>query len=79
MARDWLQADLQHWTKTLEAGKAEDRTQVRQKMQHWRQAADLASVRDPQALGKLPAAERDSWGRLWADVDDLLARAAGKP
>jgi hypothetical protein len=30
-------------------------------------------------LARLPAAERSLWGKLWADVDDLLARAAAKP
>jgi hypothetical protein len=34
-------------------------------------------VREPDARGRLPAAERQAWQRLWADVADTLARAEG--
>jgi hypothetical protein len=43
-----------------------------------RQNADLASVRDPAALARLPREERAAWDRLWADVAALLERAGGK-
>jgi len=33
----------------------------------------LASVRDPAELAKLPAAEREEWQRLWADVAAVVA------
>jgi len=35
-------------------------------------------VRDKAALDKLPAAERDAWQRLWADMGSLLKRANEK-
>jgi len=31
-------------------------------------------VRDADALAKLPEAERETWRKLWADVDALLAK-----
>jgi tetratricopeptide (TPR) repeat protein len=34
----------------------------------WQTDSALASVRDPAQLAKLPAAEREQWERLWADV-----------
>jgi WD40 repeat protein len=74
-ALDWLRADLEHWTKTLQSGKQEDRNQVLQKMQHWQQDSDLVGVRDRQGLAALPAAERRLWEQLWADVAGLLGRA----
>jgi serine/threonine-protein kinase len=77
-ALDWLRADLSAWTKTLEAAKPEARAAVRQTLQHWQKAPDLASLRDKAALDKLPAAERDAWQRLWADVDALRQRAQQK-
>jgi serine/threonine-protein kinase len=74
-AHDWLRADLQHWTKTLEAGEPEGRSQVVQTMQHWQRDSDLAGVRDKQVLAALPEAERRTWQQLWADVAALLDRA----
>jgi serine/threonine-protein kinase len=38
----------------------------------WQTDPALASVRDGTALTKLPAAEREQWKRLWADVAALL-------
>jgi hypothetical protein len=36
--------------------------------------SDFASVRGPEALGKLPEAERREWQELWSGVADTLAR-----
>jgi Tfp pilus assembly protein PilF len=77
-ALDWLRADLAAWAKVLEPAKPEARTTLRQKLQHWQKGPDLAGLRDKAALDKLPAAERDDWQRLWADVDALLQRAQEK-
>jgi hypothetical protein len=38
----------------------------------------VTGLRDKAVLDKLPAAERDAWQRLWADVDALLRRAQEK-
>jgi hypothetical protein len=46
-------------------------------MEHWLATPDFASVRGPDALGRLPEAERQAWQKLWADVADTLARAEG--
>jgi hypothetical protein len=51
---------------------------VQGKMTHWKQDTDLAGARDPNALQKLPADERDAWQKLWKDVDTLLAQAQEK-
>ena len=71
-ARAWIRADLDAWT-----GRANDKTArvlVRQKVGHWLEDADVASVREPALLGGLPADERDAWGELWADVAALLKK-----
>jgi hypothetical protein len=39
---------------------------------------DADGLREKAALDKLPAAERDAWQRLWADVDALLKRTQEK-
>jgi serine/threonine-protein kinase len=77
-ALDWLRADLTAWTKVLDKGPPQARQVVAQTLQHWQKDTDLAGLRDKAALDKLPAAERDAWQRLWADVDALLKRAQQK-
>ncbi len=74
-ARDWLTADLGLWARQLKSGKAADRAQVRQKLLHWQQDADLAGIRDAADLDKLPESERVACRKLWADVADLLKKA----
>jgi tetratricopeptide (TPR) repeat protein len=39
----------------------------------WQTDPDLASVRDPAALAKLPDSEREQWRHLWTDVAAMLA------
>jgi serine/threonine-protein kinase len=76
-ALGWLRADLGLWAKQLETGTPEARQAVRGRLQNWRRDTDLAGLRDPAALGKLPEAEWGPWLKLWADVDALLRRADG--
>jgi hypothetical protein len=47
---------------------------VRKTLKHWLDDTDLAGVRDPKELEKLPAEEREAWQKLWADVDALLQK-----
>jgi tetratricopeptide (TPR) repeat protein/tRNA A-37 threonylcarbamoyl transferase component Bud32 len=74
-ALGWLRADLDLWAKQLEIGTPEAREAVRGPLQNWRRDTDLAGLRDPAAIGKLPEAEWGPWLKLWADVDALLRRA----
>jgi hypothetical protein len=46
-------------------------------LQHWQQDPDFGGVRGPEALARLPEAERQAWQKLWGDVADTLARAQG--
>jgi len=71
-ALDWLRADLESWRKLLEGDSADARATVVGTLKHWQTDSDLAGVRDAEALAKLPEAEREAWGRLWADVGQLL-------
>jgi tetratricopeptide (TPR) repeat protein/serine/threonine protein kinase len=79
-ALDWLRADLVEYAKRLEGGTRVMRRTLRQQVEHWQNDTALAGIRDSSALAKLPAAERASFEKLWADVADTLARAqATKP
>jgi hypothetical protein len=46
-------------------------------MRHWLQDGDFAGVRGPEALGKLPEAERKEWEKLWQEAEALRQSAAG--
>jgi hypothetical protein len=46
-------------------------------LRHWKADPDLAGLRDPEALAKLPADEQQACRKLWADLDALLARLEG--
>jgi Flp pilus assembly protein TadD len=72
----WLQADLTLWSKQAESAQPQDRATAMKTLRHWQQDLDLASVRNADALAKLTPAEREAWRKLWAAVDDLLAKAA---
>jgi tetratricopeptide (TPR) repeat protein len=72
----WLRADLKAWRQVFEKGPAKARPAVVQTMRHWLADDDFAAVRGPQALAKLPEAERSAWHNLWALVADTLARAS---
>jgi hypothetical protein len=43
----------------------------------WQRHADLAGVRDAEAIGKLESAEQAAWRELWRDVANLLRRLEG--
>jgi serine/threonine-protein kinase len=77
-ALDWLKADLALRAKQLESGKPEDRAEVLKTLRHWQSDTDLAGVREPAALAKLPEPERQSWEKLWADVAAVLTKAGSK-
>jgi hypothetical protein len=49
---------------------------IRDGVEHWLNDADLAGVRDEQALGELPADEREQWQKLWSEVRSLRDRTA---
>jgi serine/threonine-protein kinase len=78
-ALDCLRADLTLRIRQLQGGTATDRAAVRQALRHWQQDNDLAGIRDQVALAKLPAEERATFAKLWADVAALLKQTEGKP
>jgi hypothetical protein len=59
----------------IETGPPQAMSVVQQTLSRWQRDADLAGVRDKEALAKLPEAERATFAKLWADVDALLQKA----
>ena len=74
-ALDWLRADLALWAKMLDGGSPADRVAVQRIMTHWRRDSDLAGLREPDALAKLPESEREEWRTLWRDVEALATNS----
>jgi tetratricopeptide (TPR) repeat protein len=74
-ALGWLRADLAAYGRLLEGGRARDSRRVRQRLRGWQGDPDLAGLRDPAALARLPDGEREACRRLWAEVQALLTRA----
>jgi hypothetical protein len=76
-ALDWLRAELEARRRLLDQEPEKTRWIVACDLHRWLEDPDFAGVRGPEALARLPAAERQAWQDLWADVADTLARAVG--
>src|SRR5262249_29196716 len=78
-ALDWLRADLKAYRQAMDTAADKVSGAIAQRMQHWLQDNDFAGVRGPDALAKLPEAEREEWQKLWQEVEALRQRAAKRP
>ena len=78
-ALDWLKADLTAWANRLDSGPPQARPAIVKTLRHWQQDPDLAGLRDPAALARIPADEQKAFTQLWADVAALLKKAEAKP
>jgi serine/threonine protein kinase/Flp pilus assembly protein TadD len=78
-ALKWLRADLEAWGRLLDRGPQQARPVTERQLRHWLTDTSFAGVRGPQALAKLPEAERQTWQRLWADVAAVWARTRPAP
>jgi tetratricopeptide (TPR) repeat protein len=76
-ALDWLRADLTAWGRLLEKDTGKP-PQALEAFRHWLADPDLRGVRGPNALAKMPEAERQKWQKLWDDVADKLKQAQGE-
>jgi serine/threonine-protein kinase len=77
-ALTWLRADLDAYDQLLNKDADKGPALVSQQMQRWQRDGDFDGVRGPEALAKLPEAERQAWQQLWADVADTLSCAQKK-
>jgi tetratricopeptide (TPR) repeat protein len=78
LAFDWLRYDLNAWLTRLDKEPNQTLLVLGREMQHWLIDTDFTGLRGPDALDKLPEAERKDWQKLWDDVAETLARAQGK-
>jgi hypothetical protein len=76
-ALGWLRASLAVEATNLSKGTPEARRAKALALVNWTNDPDLAGVRDPEALAKLPAQEEKTWRDLWGEVHTLLKKAQG--
>jgi serine/threonine-protein kinase len=70
----WLRDDLTVYGKLVGQNDAAWKQEIQNRLAWWRRDPDLASIRDPQALGRLPDNERVAWQSLWRDAEELAKR-----
>jgi Tfp pilus assembly protein PilF len=78
LALDWLQTDLRAKRLLLEKEANKAGQFIIWQMRHSLSDPDLVGVRAPEALAKLPEAERQSWQHLWKDIAETLQHAEQK-
>jgi serine/threonine protein kinase/tetratricopeptide (TPR) repeat protein len=76
LALEWLSNELDAWRQFLVSAPPADRASVARKLEQWKFDPDLASVRESQALAKLPEMEQQAWRTHWSEVDALRRSAA---
>jgi serine/threonine-protein kinase len=69
--QDWLRAELARHAERLQRDNPTNRRKVRLSLQRWLTDPRLAGVRGAQAIGRLPAGEREGWEKLWAEAEAL--------
>jgi hypothetical protein len=70
----WLRAELAAWTALFETGSPQDRTTVLVALRWWPRDSDLATIRDDDALARLPESERKDWQSFWNEYDALMRK-----
>jgi len=71
-ARAWLRDELTTWTPWLQGGRSGNRRDAAAALRGWQNTHELAGVRDPDALAKLPQEESEAWRSLWQEVASWL-------
>jgi hypothetical protein len=74
-ALHWLRAELAVKARLARSREPSARLELRKAMQGWLRDPGLASVRNSEALQKLPIDERETWRQFWQEVDRLLRTA----
>jgi tetratricopeptide (TPR) repeat protein len=71
-ALGWLRDDLTAYSNLAGQDNLALKRAIQQRLTAWQSDPDLASVRESQALDRLPENERADWQALWRDVAALL-------
>lgn len=72
----WLQEEVRLNRQLIQKGTPDKRR--RSLLSDWQKDEDLASVREPKELAKLPEAERQAWQQLWSEVKEIAGRVPSR-
>jgi serine/threonine-protein kinase len=78
-AIEWLRTDLAVLSETRDSGLRADGDLAQEILTLWQDEPDLAGLRDPAGLERLPEAERKGCLALWTEVGAALARCGNTP
>jgi serine/threonine-protein kinase len=73
-ARRWLRAEVAAWGKKLDSDPAA-RASVENSLTRWRTDPDLAGLREPEFLARLPVAESRACRGMWKEIDAQIEHA----
>jgi hypothetical protein len=73
-ARQWLRAELAAWGKKLDTDRSANAS-VETALKRWRTDPDLAGLREPDFLERLPVAESRACREMWNEIDAQIERA----
>jgi len=73
-AREWLQADLDSKVASAAGSPPPVRQLIEQELASWQTDSDLAGLREPDELRKLPPDEQEQFLALWRTVDVEIKR-----
>lgn len=71
----WLREELRSADAVLEKSTGDARVKILQRLRRWLTEEDLAPLREPRELDKLPADERERCQTLWSDLQAVLSRS----
>ncbi len=74
----WLQMSLAYWETQLAGDVPQASAEAVSTLQLWRRTRALSGLRDPEALARLTAKEREACRKVWEDIAALLTPAEGK-
>jgi tetratricopeptide (TPR) repeat protein/tRNA A-37 threonylcarbamoyl transferase component Bud32 len=74
-ALDWLEQEFSAWKQVSTIAGPSNSELVADTLAHWKKDADLASVRSPEALLRLPLDEQAAWEVIWEEVEVLRTKA----
>jgi tetratricopeptide (TPR) repeat protein len=71
-ALDWIRAELALCVEDSSRARSRENAAALRNLRHWRADPALAGVREPAALGHLPAAEQEAWRTLWREIEAIV-------
>jgi hypothetical protein len=78
-ALELLQGELEPLKKKAESPDIRERQRAWNALDGWRSTYNFAEVRDKIGLDQLTPAERVAWSQFWAQVTEMMNRAAKRP